>query len=180
MTDARYIALPLISRYHCLDPTNRDISGLHCIGIPMLKIRLSRDHLIFNMGISIPGKHVFYIETGPWFSYLICWWLGNTKTQGISSQGVALDLVEYSWFSTRMFKHHVLFLGCWRSKCWRHWWSVRWWKLGKCQRYAWQCHTKSVSWVWTVNIEQKLKKLISPSSYIVIEMWIFHHCWNES
>ena len=30
MTDARYIALPLISRYHCLDPTNRDISGLHC------------------------------------------------------------------------------------------------------------------------------------------------------
>ena len=31
MTVARYIALPLISRYHCLDPTNRDISGLHCI-----------------------------------------------------------------------------------------------------------------------------------------------------
>ena len=24
--DARYIALPLISRYHCLDPTNHDIS----------------------------------------------------------------------------------------------------------------------------------------------------------
>ena len=32
MTVARYIALSLISRYHCLDPTNRDISGLHCIG----------------------------------------------------------------------------------------------------------------------------------------------------
>ena len=31
MTVARYIALSLISRYHCLDPTNRDISGLHCI-----------------------------------------------------------------------------------------------------------------------------------------------------
>ena len=30
MTDARYIALPLISRYHCLDPTNRDISRVHC------------------------------------------------------------------------------------------------------------------------------------------------------
>ena len=30
MTVARYIALSLISRYHCLDPTNRDISGLHC------------------------------------------------------------------------------------------------------------------------------------------------------
>ena len=30
MTVGRYIALPLISRYHCLDPTNRDISRVHC------------------------------------------------------------------------------------------------------------------------------------------------------
>ena len=36
MTDARYIALPLISRYHCLDPTNRDISGLHCTTLDWL------------------------------------------------------------------------------------------------------------------------------------------------
>ena len=26
-------SIPLISRYHCLDPTNRDISRVHCIGI---------------------------------------------------------------------------------------------------------------------------------------------------
>ena len=31
----------------------------------MLKIRRSRDRLIFNMGISIPGKDGLYIETGP-------------------------------------------------------------------------------------------------------------------
>ena len=31
----------------------------------MLKIRRSRDHLIFNMGITIPGKDGLYIETGP-------------------------------------------------------------------------------------------------------------------
>ena len=31
MTVAWYIALPLISRYHCLDPTNRDILRVHCI-----------------------------------------------------------------------------------------------------------------------------------------------------
>ena len=31
----------------------------------MLKIRRSRDHLIFNMGIPIPGKDGLYIETGP-------------------------------------------------------------------------------------------------------------------
>ena len=31
----------------------------------MLKIRRSHDRLIFNMGISIPGKDSLYIETGP-------------------------------------------------------------------------------------------------------------------
>ena len=35
------------------------------IGIPMLKKRRPHDRLIFNMGIPIPGKTVFYIETGP-------------------------------------------------------------------------------------------------------------------
>ena len=34
--------------------------------IPMLKIRRSRDRLIFNMGIPIHGKDGLYIETGPW------------------------------------------------------------------------------------------------------------------
>ena len=33
--------------------------------IPMLKIRRPTGRLIFNMGITIPGKTVFYIETGP-------------------------------------------------------------------------------------------------------------------
>ena len=32
---------------------------------PMFKIRGSHDHLIFNMGIPIPGKDGLYIETGP-------------------------------------------------------------------------------------------------------------------
>ena len=38
--------------------------------IPMLKIRRSRDHLIFNMGIPIPGKDGLYIETGSRNHYL--------------------------------------------------------------------------------------------------------------
>ena len=37
--------------------------------IPMLKIRRPTGRLIFNMGIPIPGKTVFYIETGPWYYY---------------------------------------------------------------------------------------------------------------
>ena len=35
----------------------------------MLKIRRPLGRLIFNMGIAIPGKTVFLIETAPW-SYL--------------------------------------------------------------------------------------------------------------
>ena len=37
------------------------------LGIPMLKIRRSWDHLIFNMGIPILVRRHLYIETAPWF-----------------------------------------------------------------------------------------------------------------
>ena len=36
--------------------------------ISMLKIRRPLGRLIFNMGIAIPGKTVFLIETAPWGS----------------------------------------------------------------------------------------------------------------
>ena len=36
----------------------------------MLKIRRSRDRLIFNMGIPIPGKDGLYIEAGAWILVL--------------------------------------------------------------------------------------------------------------
>ena len=38
---------------------------LPCMAIPMLKIRRPNGRLIFNMGIAIPGKTVFLIETAP-------------------------------------------------------------------------------------------------------------------
>ena len=38
---------------------------LTSIWIPIIKIRRSRDRLIFNMVIPIPGKDGIYIETGP-------------------------------------------------------------------------------------------------------------------
>ena len=31
-----------------------------------VKIRRSRDRLIFNIWIPVPGKHGLYIKTGPW------------------------------------------------------------------------------------------------------------------
>ena len=36
------------------------------MGIPVLKIRRSRDRLIFNMGIPILVRRQLYIETAPW------------------------------------------------------------------------------------------------------------------
>ena len=45
------------------------------IGIPMSKVRRSRNRLIFNMGIPITGKDGLHIETGPWSFYFsdLCW-----------------------------------------------------------------------------------------------------------
>ena len=39
------------------------------MAISMLKIRRPLGRLIFNMGIAIPGKTVFLIETAPWCSH---------------------------------------------------------------------------------------------------------------
>ena len=47
------------------------------MAISMLKIRRPLGRLIFNMGIAIPGKTVFLIETAPWS----CW----TINAGINS-----------------------------------------------------------------------------------------------
>ena len=42
------------------------------MAIPMLKIRRPLGRLIFNMGIAIPGKTVFLIETAPLFRLIQC------------------------------------------------------------------------------------------------------------
>ena len=54
MTVARYIALSLISRYHCLDPTNRYISGLHCIG----SFIWHQKWLFYTMFLSVPPGYL--------------------------------------------------------------------------------------------------------------------------
>ena len=55
--DGSYIALGAVSIRKTVLPG---------MVIPMLKIRRPNGRLIFNMGIPIPGKTVFLIETGPW------------------------------------------------------------------------------------------------------------------
>ena len=57
------------------------------MAIPMLKIRRPTGRLIFNMGIPIPGKTVFYIETGPW------WWAAMGENAQEIQEEVAMPCV---------------------------------------------------------------------------------------
>ena len=71
------------------------------MAISMLKIRRPLGRLTFNMGIAIPGKTVFLIETAPSFS------IRGHINQGISYsmtqisvylyQDTPFDNLEYTW-----------------------------------------------------------------------------------
>ena len=64
-TDNFTVATPLTVGLHTQGAVSIRKTVLLGMVIPMLKIRRPTGRLIFNMGISIPGKTVFYIETGP-------------------------------------------------------------------------------------------------------------------
>ena len=59
------------------------------MAISMLKIRRPLGRLIFNMGIDIPGKTVFLIETAPWYFYI------RNRKNTVEIQWV--KSVEYVW-----------------------------------------------------------------------------------
>ena len=63
------------------------------MAISMLKIRRPLGRLIFNMGIAIPGKTVFLIETAPSSSYSMAYILkfdGRNFDRNWSKQFVSL------------------------------------------------------------------------------------------
>ena len=53
------------------------------MAISMLKIRRPLGRLIFNMGIAIPGKTIFLIETAPW-----CLLQGDIATAYLNNKAV--------------------------------------------------------------------------------------------
>ena len=61
------IQIPLLASQGAVSIRKTVLLGM---AIPMLKIRRPTGRLIFNMGIPIPGKTVFLIETGPSISKL--------------------------------------------------------------------------------------------------------------
>ena len=77
-------------------PSQYEKCRLTSIGIPVLKIRRSRDRLIFKMGIPIPGKDGLYIETGRRSQ----WHEKTRKEQNIAFFSCGKTSTWLSWFST--------------------------------------------------------------------------------
>ena len=132
----------------------------------MLKIRRSRDRLIFNMGIPIPGKDGLYIETWPWLLV----WPGDQYTwywpcmcmMGRSMASFTANFSNLSWFSTNEWHkthrcfftttQHVIQCG---SEIWGFFYikfphckdlSWFWWLGGRLQYLLWQCLGDTAVW----------------------------------
>ena len=73
----------------------------------MLKIRRPLGRLIFNMGIAIPGKTVFLIETAPWF-----WNTWKSSQDDVHSQQGKCYI--YCWQSILSCENH----DCIKWNCW--------------------------------------------------------------
>ena len=80
----------------------------------MLKIRRPLGRLIFNMGIAIPGKTVFLIETAPWALYLLLSWV-TSNGQGnydqlkmvVDSEGNIKEILSGYFNNNRQAEWHA-------------------------------------------------------------------------
>ena len=82
------------------------------MAISMLKIRRPLGRLIFNMGIAIPDKTVFLIETAPWLFWLniIVERVANPK--GIENNFEGIYQIQGQMSSTDYSYKHVKVLLC--------------------------------------------------------------------
>ena len=69
----------------------------------MLKIRWPSGRLIFNMGIAIPGKTVFLIETAPRF--LESNWNFNENTKIYIQENASENVASKMW--AILFRPHI-------------------------------------------------------------------------
>ena len=75
----------------------------------MLKIRRPLGRLIFNMGIAIPGKTVFLIETAPWLFVVACsvpsiTWTIDSLSIGPPTTKPWQNLKEYTFIKKNAFE----------------------------------------------------------------------------
>ena len=97
----------------------------------MLKIRRPLGRLIFNMGIAIPGKTVFLIETAPWLLEIL---LKKVRSG--------------AW----ILRYHIIVLKCtsklWHIPGWLHLWKLPVWNsLWSRKRFYLRAIYKCVKWI---------------------------------
>ena len=66
------------------------------MAISMLKIRRPLGRLIFNMGIAIPGKTVFLIETAPCLFYFVQGW-GQVLSEVLESSTSTFKICKFKY-----------------------------------------------------------------------------------
>ena len=86
------------------------------MAISMLKIRRPLGRLIFNMGITIPCKTVFFIETAPW----TCSSLSLQMSQHLSVLWTSADTVMTTQSYTQSRKTKIMPMVNWSTKYLHH------------------------------------------------------------
>ena len=81
------------------------------MAISMLKIRRPLGRLIFNMGIAIPGKTVFLIETAPSIIWMY-WWLYQMASVKAWQNGLHVSKGWHSWDIAWFRSHFWWHCGC--------------------------------------------------------------------
>ena len=85
----------------------------------MLKIRRPLGRLIFNMGIAIPGKTVFLIETAPWLLWVVYMPIFVSLFTGAGQSGGAPNASEVPNMVPKVPKHNNtlmnIFIGVFRE-----------------------------------------------------------------
>ena len=83
--------------------------------ISMLKIRRPLGRLIFNMGIAIPGKIVFLIETAPRALYLLSLWVTSNGQANydqlkmvVDSEGYIKEILSGYFNNNRQAEWHAI------------------------------------------------------------------------
>ena len=75
------------------------------MAISMLKIRRPLGRLIFNMGITIPGKTVFLIETAPKFQCVIKYqYFSNGDDYADVRNIIKTNVRQWHWFQLVMYE----------------------------------------------------------------------------
>ena len=142
----------------------------------MLKIRRPLGRLIFNMGIAIPGKTVFLIETAPRLMYHLILGMAVFSRKYIKTKCKLIHL----WNTIAVYVYNTineLRIVCTHdSKMWEfhlssHWWVV-WQQMGTIVK--WKCHQLEVNFMLICRLWVCLSNFLAVvmASHPLLFLWV--------